>query len=104
MRFQPIELYSLEEAGRDELNNPKVEPVLIGLYRGTITQWSAEEIALLDRDVIRTQRKLLTDAPKKVIEQADQIVIDGEAHSIIDVKSDFIRWRLCHVREYITRD
>lgn len=102
MRMQPLKLFSLEETGRDELNNPIKEPVLIGIYKGTITQWTTEEIALLDREVTRTQRKLLTDAPRNVIKQADTIVIDNEAYSVVDVKSDFRRWRLCHVKGYFT--
>lgn len=103
MRFKPLKLYKLEETGRDELNNPITELVLIeGNYKGKITQWSTEEIALLDREITKTQRKLLTDTPKNVLEQVDQVEIDGDTYSIVDVKSDFIRWRLCHVKEYYT--
>lgn len=102
MRFKPMELYALEEVDRDELNNPIKEPVLIGLYKGAITQWTTEEIALLDRDVTKTQRKLLTDTPINVIKQAERVLIDDDTYSIVDVKSDFTRWRLCHVKEYFT--
>lgn len=99
MRMKPIKLFSLEEVERDELNNPIVEPVLIGLYKGVISQWSIEEIALLDREITKNQRKLLTDAPKNVIEQTEQVEIDGDTYTLIDFKSDFTRWRLCHVKE-----
>lgn len=100
MRMKPIKLYSLEEIGRDELNNPIKEPLLIGLYKGAITQWSTEEIALLDRQITQTQRKLLTDAPKNVIKQAERVVVNNETYSLVDIKSDFKRWRLCHVRRF----
>lgn len=90
----------MEETGRDELNNPILEPVLMGLYKGAITQWSTEEIALLNRDVTRTQQKLLTDAPRNVIQQADTVEVANETYSLVDIKSDFHRWRLCHVRNF----
>lgn len=103
MRFKPLQLYKLEVIGRDELNNPLYGPVLIdGDYKGKITQWTSEEIALMDRDITKTQRKLLTNAPKNVLEQADEVEVDGDTYSIVDVKSDFVRWRLCHVKEYYT--
>lgn len=98
MRMKPIKLFSLEEVGRDELNNPIVEPVLIGLYEGVISQWSIEEIALLDREITKTQRKLLTDAPRSVINQAQRVDVDGETYTIMEVKKDFQRWRLCYVK------
>lgn len=97
-----MELYAMQETGKDELGNPIKESVLIGEYRGKITQWTSEEIALLDRTITQTQRKLLTDAPKNVIEQAEQVEIDGVTYTLINVKSDFIRWRLCHVKERFT--
>lgn len=102
MRFKPIKLFAMQETGRDELNNPIKEPVLIGLYKGAITQWSTEEIALLDREITQTQRKLLTDAPKNVLKQAETVEVDEETYTIVDMKSDFIRWRLAHVRAFYT--
>lgn len=92
--------YSNEEVGRDVLDNPIVEPVLIGSYRGLVTQWTTDEIALLDREITRTQRKLLTTAPRSVVKQADRVVVGDETYSIVDVKSDFVRWRLCYVKEF----
>jgi hypothetical protein len=97
-----MELYALEEIGKDELNNPINEPVLVGLYRGKITHWTTEEIALLDREITRTQKKLLTDVPLNIIKQAKQIKINDGIYTIVDVKSDYVRWRLCHVKEYFT--
>lgn len=100
MRFKPIKLFAMQETGRDELNNPIKEPVLIGLYKGAITQWSTEEIALLDREITQTQRKLLTDAPRNVLKQAETVEVESETYTIINMKSDFIRWRLAHVRAF----
>lgn len=98
MRMKSIKLFTMKAVGRDELNNPITEPVLIGLYKGAITPWKTEEIALLDRQVIQTKRKLLSDAPKRVIEQADQVEVDGDTYGIDEVITDTGRWRLSHVR------
>lgn len=100
MRFKPLELYTLEEKGRDELGNPIQKPVLFGLYRGKVTAWSTEEIALLDRDVTRNLRKILTDAPRNVLESTDRLFIDGTMFTIVEVKKDFTRWRVAYVKEY----
>jgi len=100
MRFQTIELYGLVETGRDELGNPIKEPAVIGEYQGRLTTWSIEEIALLDREITRTQQKLLTDAPESVIKQTEMIKIGDTNYTVIDVKFDFIRWRLCHVKAF----
>lgn len=97
-----MELYSLEETGRDELNNPIKKPILIGLYKGAITQWTTEEIALLDRKITSTQRKFITDAPRNVIEHADQVQVDGDTYTLLNLKTDYRRWRLCHVRGIFT--
>lgn len=103
MRLQPIQFFALEEVGRDELNNPIKEPVLIeGNFKGAITQWTTEEIALLDREITRTQRKLLTDAPKNVIKQAETVQVGDDTYTIVEVKSDFVRWRLAQVKEHRT--
>ncbi|MEK3887454.1 hypothetical protein [Bacillus sp. FSL K6-3431] len=100
MRFEKVELYNNQEIGQDELGNPITQPVLIGVYQGKITQWTVEEIALLDREITRTQRKLMTDAPINIIRQAEIVKIDGRNYSVVDIKSDFIRWRICQVKDY----
>lgn len=102
MRFEKMELYALDQVDSDALDNPVYGEVLIGIYQGRITQWTVEEIALLDRTVTSTQRKLLTDAPISVIKQAKRIAIGDDKYNLIEVKSDFIRWRLCHIKEYFT--
>lgn len=100
MRFQKIKFYAEKQTGSDPLGNPITEPVLIGLYEGSISPWSVEEIALLDREVTRTRRKLITDAPKTIVRQTDRIEIDGEIYKDLEVVTDTVRWRICHVRGY----
>lgn len=100
MRFKPLKLYADKETGRDVLGNPITQPVLIGLYEGLVTSWTVEEIALLDREVTRTQRKLITDAPISIIRQADSIELEGERYHDIEVRTDTVRWRICHIKGY----
>lgn len=103
MRFKPIKLFAMQETGKDPLGNSIKEPVLIdGKNAGMLTQWTSEEIALLDREITRTQRKLLTDAPISILKQTELIRVDGQEYSIVDVNSDFIRWRLIHIKEHFT--
>lgn len=100
MRFKPLSLYENRKTGEDVLGNPITVPVLIGQYDGLVTSWTTEEIALLDREVTRTQRKLLTSAPIDVIRQADTVEIDGNSYHQVEVKTDTVRWRLCHIKDY----
>lgn len=98
MRMKRVHFFALEVVDRDELNNPIYEPVPIGSYKGILTQWSLEEIAVMDREVLETHQKLLTDAPRSVLERAERVEIEGVSYAITDLKKDFRRWRLCHVK------
>lgn len=100
MRFKPLRFYASQKTGEDILGNDITTSVLIGLYDGLITSWTTEEIALLDRDVTRTQRKLLTDAPLSVIRQADTIELESVQYHDINVRTDTVRWRICHIKDY----
>lgn len=100
MRFEPATFFVSIETGKDELGNPVYENKPITGYKAKITQWTSEEIALLDRTVTQSQRKLLTNAPINVLKGASSVLIDNVTYTIIEVKSDFVRWRLLYVKEY----
>lgn len=100
MRFKKLELYENNVTGTDVLGNEITVPVLIGAYQGLVTSWTAEEIALLDREVTRTQRKLMTDAPISEIKKAEKIRIDDKDYSFVMMKTDSVRWRVCQVKDY----
>lgn len=100
MRFDKLELYANKVTGSDPLGNEISEPVLIGVYQGLVTNWTTEEIALLEREVTKTQRKLMTDAPINVIKQADLIRINEHNYAFVNMRSDTVRWRVCQVRDY----
>lgn len=99
MRFKDVDFYGNVKVDEDALGNPIYEEGIIGTYPATLTQWTTEEIALLDRSVTQTKRKLLTHAPVDVLKQASHLYIDGVKYGHIGVKSDFTRWRLCYVKE-----
>lgn len=100
MRFTPATFFVAVETGKDELGNPIYENKPITGYKAKITQWTTEEIALLDRSVTQSQRKLLTDAPRNILNGSSSVLIDGVTYAITEVKSDFVRWRLCYVKGY----
>ena len=100
MRFHDVDFYGNVKVDEDALGNPIYEEGIIGTYPATLTQWTTEEIALLDRSVTQTNRKLLTHAPINVLKQATHVYIDETKYTDIVVKSDFVRWRLCYVKEY----
>ncbi|KYG34913.1 hypothetical protein [Alkalihalobacillus trypoxylicola] len=102
MRFEQIDFYANVKIDEDVLGNPIYDTVVIGSHDGRFNNWSSEEIALLDREVTRTQRKLMTDAPLDIIKQADFIRVGDDRYSIINDKRDYVRWRILHVREYFT--
>lgn len=102
MIFKDIAFYENVKVDEDELNNPIYDESIIESYPSALTQWTTEEIALLDRSVTQTKRKLLTHAPIGVLKRASHVYIDGIKYSNLDIKSDFIRWRLCHVEEFYT--
>lgn len=101
MRFEPTTLFLYQKTGEDELGNDKYDIVEVeGNYKSKITQWTSEEIALLDRTVTQNERKLLTDVPISLLKGTRRIKVDDMTYTITEVKSDFIRWRLVYVKEW----
>jgi len=100
MRLEPATFYVYEKVDEDVLGNPIFDEVPIDGYKAKITQWTSEEIALLDRSVTQSQRKLLTNAPRSVLKSAKKVLVDGDTYTITELKSDFIRWRMLHVKEF----
>ncbi len=100
MIFKDVDFYGNVKVDEDALGNAIYEEEVIGTFPTTLTQWTTEEIALLDRTVTQNNRKLLTHAPVDVLKQTTHVYINGVKYTNIDVKSDFRRWRLCHVKEF----
>lgn len=101
MRFLPLLLYANQQIGSDQLNNPIYERVLIGEFTGRFSRWTAEEIALDNRDVTVNNRKIITQAKKNILLQVSYVKIDGLYYSITDITGDdFNRWRILVVNRY----
>lgn len=98
MRMLPIRFYRYEKLGEDVLGNELTELVFFNSSEGRLTNWSKEEIALLDREVTKTQRKLITHTPKEIVLQADVVEVEGDYYSISNDITDFGRWRLLKIK------
>lgn len=101
MRFHPLFLFENREIGKDELNNPISELVLIGISSGRFSTWSEKEIAFDLRNITVNNRKILTRAKASDLQRADKIRFDGLYHSITEIRgSEFDRWRIVIVHRY----
>lgn len=99
MRYETITIYGAEITGFDDLNNPVTEPVVLGTYRGMLTPWTVEEIAIKGRNVTQTEQKLVTNTPRSVIERAKHVEIAGRYYSVVLPVRDVKRWRICTIKE-----
>lgn len=104
MRLFPLFLYADSATGEDPLGNPINELVQIGEdedYEGRFSSWTAEEIALDDRNVTVNNRKIITKTSKERLSQANKLKFDGMYHDIKDIKGDdYGRWRIVVVNRY----
>ena len=102
MRYFTVAFLTKETTGTDMLGNPITKWLTAKTrYRGLFTEWSAEEIALEGREVTKSQRKLLTDAPLSVCRAADGVQADsGETFRVQSVKDLHGRWRLLYVERW----
>ncbi len=97
MRWENFELWGVNEGEADELGNPTLTGYEICETTGRLTEWSAEEKAVEDRDFTDSHRKVITPATKANCVLAKSIKVDGEEYEITSVK-DLGRWRLLIVR------
>lgn len=101
MRFLPLFLYANQQTGSDQLNNPIYELVNIGESIGRFSSWTAEQIALDQRDVTKNNRKIITRSSKETLLQADKVKFDGLYYSITEIRGDdYNRWRILIVNRY----
>ena len=101
MRFQPLSLYKSEPLETDVLGNPINTLEKFWQSEGRFSSWTAQEIALDNRNVTVNNRKILTRASKSYLEQADKVKFEGRYYSVKEVKgSDYDRWRILIVDRY----
>lgn len=83
------------------LGNPVTALEIFGHeYVGRFTEWTAEETALVGREVTQTQRKMLTDAPLDDCRRADGVRADAEDYRVKNVKDLHGRWRLLYLERW----
>lgn len=101
MIFRPLLFFKNEQTGSDPLGNPINELVPIGEAEGRFSTWTAEEIALDNREITVNNRKIITRASAAVLETVDKIKFEGKYHSITQIKGDdYVRWRILVVNRY----
>lgn len=99
MIFTEIILFEASETGQDLLGVPTVELVPIGTFKAARSAWRREELALLDRSLLKTHFKLLSDVPADIARRAAAVEIHGERYALENVLADSGRWRLLVVGE-----
>ena len=101
MRFQPLLFYKNESLETDALGNPINTLEKFWQSDGRFSNWTAQEVALDNRNVTVNNRKIVTRASKSYLEQADKLKFEGRFYSIKEVKgSDYDRWRILIVDRY----
>lgn len=101
MRYFPITLLQSVSTGVDVLGNPIQSLQSLSTDdRGRWTEWTAEEMQLLGRDVTQAQRKLLTDATLETCKAAAAVRAGKEDYQIQTVKDLHGRWRLLYVKRW----
>ncbi|MCO7128393.1 hypothetical protein NIE88_21975 [Sporolactobacillus shoreicorticis] len=101
MRFLPLYLFANQQTGLDPLGNPINELVRTGESIGRFSSWTAEEIALDNRQVTQNNRKIITRATKADLLSADKIEFEDRYHSITEIRGDdTTRWRIVVVNRY----
>ena len=105
MRFQPLSLYKNETLETDALGNPINTLEKFWQSDGRFSNWTAQEVALDNRNVTVNNRKIVTRASKSYLEQADKLKFEGRYYSVKEVKgSDYDRWRILIVDRYGSED
>lgn len=101
MRFQPLWFYKNESLETDALGNPINTLEKFWQSDGRFSNWTAQEVALDNRNVTVNNRKIVTRASKSYLEQADKVKFEGRYYSVKEVKgSDYDRWRILVVDRY----
>lgn len=99
MKLEPIKLFRNKKAGVDELGNAIYEKELFTSGTGQITPWTREDIALLPREITKTEEKLITQMSFEECSKASILVINDKEFSIEEV-TNYIRWCVLRVKRY----
>lgn len=101
MRYFSITLLQSVQTDTDVLGNPiqSLQPISTD-DRGRWTEWTAEEMQLVGREVTQAQRKILTDAPLEACKNAAAVRAGKEDYQIRTVKDLHGRWRLLYVERW----
>lgn len=97
MKWKDATLLSFVSDSIDELNNPIRKEINVGNVKCRFTPWSKEELALEDRNITSTTRKLLLRVSVSKFPKCERI----RMLETYDIKKviDLDRFILLHVKE-----
>ena len=78
-----VTLYSKEVTGKDTLNNNIYSFKELGVVKGRFSDFNEKELAIYDRTVLQTQRKLILYGLPSV--QVDRVEIQGKAYQVRNI-------------------
>ncbi|MEG0736825.1 MAG: hypothetical protein RR441_08145 [Longicatena sp.] len=97
MKWKDATLLSFVSEERDELNNPIPKEIIVGNVKCRFTPWNKEELALEDRNITSTTRKLLLRLSMSKFPKCERVRM-LETYDIKKVV-DLERFVLLHVKE-----
>ena len=100
MIWQKVSLYGEENAAKDKLDNVIAGDILLSSTTGRITEWTADDIQLIGREITGSTRKLLTGANITSVKQAKSVVIGDERYSVERIIDASPRWRVLAIRKW----
>lgn len=99
MKMEQATLIQYSPTGTDILGNKTTERTEYKDIKVRVTQWTAEDVAILGREVTANMRKLLTQAKLDDMEACSHINIDSIDY-YIDKVLELGRWRLAYISSY----
>lgn len=92
MKMQTCELLTEESNSKDILGNPISTVAVLKTTCGFFSPWTAEEVALLGRDITSSQRQLLVLSTTETVKKAVSVRINNTVYDIDSVE-DLGRFR-----------
>lgn len=97
MKYYPAKLIGNDPSESDALGNPITALKTVGTTLVRATEWTADDVSLLGREITSSERKVLTRAPTDQINESVYLELSGIRYKITSVK-DLGRWRSVYLK------
>lgn len=97
MKYLKFEIVETKETGQDPLGNPTTKEIITGTFSGRFSSWTAEDIAILGREITISSGKVLTVAPMNTLKTVNRVRYDGKIYDIERIP-DLGRWRALYLK------